>query len=133
MYLLKLKSGHYAPYDTTDHEVSAKIPVGAVVKAKQSRNYLFHKKAFALLTIGFENQTKYESFEVYRKIQTIKAGFFDEAEGKNGTVYYLPQSLSFDTMNAETFEKWYNATIDIISNDMTTAPETIRAEVESFY
>lgn len=133
MYLVKLKSGHYAPYDTSDHEASVKIAVGSVVKATQSRNYQFHKKAFALLAIGYENQDKYDTEEVYRKVLTIRAGYFDEVPGKDGQTYYFPKSLSFDKMSAEVFEKWYTATLDLIAKDMETAPDTIMAEIESFY
>jgi len=133
MYLLKLKSGHYAPYDTSDHEASQKIPIGSVVKASKSRNYLHLKKAFALIKIGFDSQDKYESEEVYRKVLTIRSGFFDEVEGKDGKTYYFPKSLAFDNMGQEAFDKVYSAILDIIAKDTQTAPETIRAEVESFY
>ena len=125
MYLCKRKDGSYIPYDNADHEASAKIPVGETVKATKARNLLFHKKSFALLNTGFENQDKIQSFEVYRKLITIRAGFFEWA-GE----YAIPHSISFDKMNAETFEKWYNATLDVIVGD---SGEGVRDEVEKFY
>ena len=132
MYLIKLKNGNYAPMDSSDHDESKKVALGDTIKASRSRNWQFHKKAFALLNIGFENQEKYESFEVYRKIITIKAGYFDEVEGKTST-YYLPKSLSYDKMKAIDFEKWYTDVLDVIAKQLSKKPDEIRSEVEMFY
>lgn len=133
MYLVKTKTGYFIPFDDSDRELSKKIGAGEVVKAKASRNFLFHKKAFALLNLGFEQQDKYTNFEIYRKVMTIRAGFYDEVINAMGNVNYLPHSLSFDEMSAEKFSKWYDATIDIISKDISTSPETIKQELDRFY
>lgn len=133
MYLIKSKNGTYSPCDDTDFELSKKVGIGTVVKATAPRNYKFLKKAMALLNIGHSNQDVYESFEVYRKIKTIQAGFFEEAPDKDGAVIYLPKSLAFDNMSAKDFDSWYVATLDVIAKDMDTAPETIKQEIESFY
>jgi hypothetical protein len=133
MYLMKTRSGSYQPYDTSDHEASQKIPIGSVVKASKSRNYLHLKKAFALIKIGFDSQDKYESEEVYRKVLTIRSGFFDEVEGKDGKTYYFPKSLAFDNMSQEEFDKVYSAILDTIAKDTQTGSDLLRSEVESFY
>lgn len=132
-YLIKNKTGQYSPMDESDFEASRSVGIGTVVKATAPRNFKFHKKAFALLNLGFSNQSQYTQFEVYRKIVTIKSGFFDEAPGKDGHTYYIPQSLSYDTMSAETFEKWYSATLQVLSEQMDTKTETIRQEIDRFY
>ena len=133
MHLIKTKSGTFSPMDSSDHDEASKIPPGEVVSAKRSRNYLFHKKAFALIKLGFENQDKYDSMEVYRKVITIRAGYFDEVVGKDEETYYLPKSLSFEAMSAEKFQQWYDSTLLIISGDMSTQPEVIQAELNSFF
>lgn len=133
MYLVKLKSGHYAPYDDKDYDLSKKIPEGDVIKGTKSRNFKFHKKAFALLNLGFENQDKFELFEVYRKVIIIRSGFYDEAPTKDGEVYYIPKSLSFENMSAESFEEWYEATLNIIAKDLETAPDKVNAEIAGFF
>ncbi len=132
-YLIKNKSGMYSPIDESDFEQSKSVGVGTVVKCSPPRNYLFHKKAFALLNLGHQNQDKYKSFEVYRKVMTIRAGFYDEVEIVDGQVIPQAQSLSFESMSAEKFEQWYNAVLDILSIDMDTAPEDIKREVEQFF
>ena len=133
MYLTKRKDGAYIPSANTDYELSKKIAIGSEVKATTPRNVQFHRKGFALINLAFENQDKYDSLEVFRKILTIKAGYFDEVEGKNGDLYYLPQSLSFEKMNAEKFEKWFNSTLEVIARETETSPEVIRQEIEGFY
>jgi len=133
MFLIKRKDNSYVPSDDASVEASKKIAVGEEVKATQARNVHFHRKGFALLNLGFSNQDKYEQLEVYRKVITIKAGFFDEVEGKDGHPYYFPKSISFDKMNAEEFEKWYKATLAVISTQLQTKPEEIQAELNSYY
>lgn len=133
MYLIKNKSGQYSPVDESDFEESRSIKAGEVLKASSSRNFMFHKKAFALLKIGFDNQSVYESIDVYRKVLTIKAGYFDEAPNKNGEPYYFAKSLSFEKMSASEFEKWYTSTLNIISNELKNSPKSIRDEVEEFF
>lgn len=133
MYLMKRKDGAYSPMDDNDYQASAKLAPGSVVKATVPRNYKFHKKAFALLQLGFDNQDKFESFEIYRKYQTILAGYFDEVPSKDGEAIPIPKSLAYDAMSAEDFEKWFNATLELIAKQMDTASEKVKAEIESFY
>lgn len=133
IFLIKNKSGLFSPMDSDDHDESKKLAVGEVVKAKRSRNYEFHKKGMALLNLGHQNQDRYENFDVYRKIITIKAGFYDIAPTKDGTPYYIPKSLSYDKMTAKEFEEWYEATLTVIAKELDTAPEDIKNELNSFY
>lgn len=132
MYLVKLDNGYYAPMYNKDKEESDKIAIGSEVKATKSRNARFHRKAFALLNMGFNNQDKFAEFEIYRKVNTIKAGYYDEVKSKRG-VEYMPKSLSYDKMSAEDFEKWFEDTLLVISQELQTAPEEIQNELSNFY
>lgn len=128
MYLVKLKDGRYIPYDDTDHEISKNKAVGSVVKATSPRNYEFHKKGMALLNLGFQNQDWTTLFEVYRKEITVQAGYYDE--GLNGKQH--AKSLSYEAMPAETFDKWYADTLQVIAQQLDTAPDAIMAELAGF-
>jgi hypothetical protein len=132
MYLTKTKAGHFIPSDEQSREEANKIAPGAEVKATRSRNPQFHRKSFALIKLGFSNQDTYESMEVYRKVITIKAGYYDEIPDKNGSPYYIPKSISFEKMNQQTFEQYFDAVLNVISLQLQTAPEVVRSEVESF-
>lgn len=133
MYLIKNKIGTFSPVDNTDYEENKKIAPGTVVKVSPARNWQFQKKAFALLKLGFSNQDKYTKFEIYRKVITCRAGYYDDVEIVEGEVIPQAHSLSYESMSAEVFEKWYNDTLDVISTDMQTAPERIKQELEGFY
>lgn len=133
MYLTKNKVGHFIPSDDQSYTEAQKIPVGSEIKGVKARNIKFHRKAFALLNMAFENQDKFEVFEVYRKVMIIRAGFYDEAPTKHGEVYFIPKSLSFENMSATDFEAWFEATLNIVSKDLESSPEDINAELQGFY
>ena len=133
MYLTKLGNGQYTTSDDKSHEESQKIKVGSEIKGVKARNIKFHRKAFALLNMAFENQDKFELFEVYRKVIIIRSGFYDEAPTKDGEVYFIPKSLSFENMSAADFEAWYDATLRVVSRDLEAQPEDINAELQGFY
>lgn len=125
MYLVKRKDGSHIPSSDPDYEDSKKIKVGDEIKALKARNPSFHRKAFSLLNIGFENQEKYESFEVYRKVMTILAGYFDWVPTKDGDRIPMAHSLSYENMSAEKFEKWYDDMIKVVANDLKITVEEL--------
>lgn len=131
MFLVKNIHGHYIPSDDESFEQSKKIKVGGEVKATKARNVKFHRLAFALLQLGFNNQEKYPAFEIYRKVQTILAGYYTEVPTEKGTQYFA-DSLSFENMSAEKFDKWYEDTLTVISNQLETAPDIVRAELSQY-
>lgn len=132
MYLTKLKSGLYAPSYPADHDESSKVNPGEEVSAKRARNVEFHRKSFALLKLGFDNQDTYDDFSIYRQVVTIKAGFVKWAKGKDGVNYPFAESLSFESMSAEKFEQWYNAVLTIIAKQTSTEKKDIENELLSF-
>lgn len=133
MYLQKRKDGAFVPSSEADYEEAKKIQVGFEVKATKARNTKFHRKAFALLNLAFENQDKFDNFEIYRKVITIRSGYYNEIPDENGVVMLIPQSLSYEKMSAEKFDKWYNDTLEVISKDMQTAPQLIQQQITGFY
>jgi len=132
MYLVKNRSGLFTPYDNSDYEESKKIPIGSTIKAMPARNYEFHKKMFALFKLAHENQDKIESFEAYRKILLIKAGYYHEVPTKNGEAYFIPKSLSYDQMNQEEFSACYQEVLNVVAKEFKVKPEQLQQELNSF-
>ena len=87
----------------------------------------------ALLNLWFENQDRFQEFEIARKVITIRAGYYDIAPTKDGEPYYIPKSLSFENMSQSDFEKWYEATLNIVAKDLEQSPDAIQAELAGFY
>lgn len=112
-----------------------------VVKLKQNteykfevvhpRNYEFHKKFFALINLGFENQDKYKDYTEYRLIKQMQAGFFKLVVTEKGKVY-LPESISFANMDEIEFEQVYKRVLDIIVSEIKITSEQIKAELVGF-
>jgi len=124
-----------------------KLKPGEVVMAefKKVRNYQFHKKYFALLTVAFDNwepgeiNSKYgkpeKNFDRFRKDLVILAGFYENTVRLDGSVRVEPKSISFAKMSAEEFADLYSKTIDVLikfvyKQDMD--PEKLNQIVESY-
>ena len=124
-----------------------KLKPGEVVRAefKKVRNYQFHKKYFALLTIAYDNwepgdvDSKHgkpeKNFDRFRADLTILSGFYDTTVRLDGSVRIEPKSISFAKMEAEDFADLYSKTIDILikfiyKQDMD--PEKLNGIVESY-
>lgn len=78
---------------------------------KEFRNYDFHKKYFALISLAFENQEHYKNIDQFRKIMEMKAGYFEDVITDKGIVY-LPKSISFAKMPQSEFEELYSKVLD---------------------
>lgn len=104
------------------------------VSLKRARNYEFHKRYFALLNYAFEfweppelpdgklrkNVTPEKSFDRFRKDLTILAGYYDAHYRVNGEVRIEAKSISFASMDEDTFEALYSKTIDVILKHVMT-------------
>lgn len=112
-----------------------------IVKLKQNtdykfevvhpRNYEFHKKFFALINLGFENQDKYKDYTEYRTIKTMQAGFFKMLITEKGKVF-IPESISFASMDEIEFEGVYKKVLDIICSEAGLTSKEIAEELINF-
>lgn len=133
MFLTKKNSDNvYVPSWPADLEESQKVKVGSEVKVSRARNPLFHRKGMALISMLYENQSTIENKEVFRKITIINCGYYDEVKNKDGVVVPIAHSLSFDNMDASTFEKFYEALLDVAVIKLQSSPEIIQKELENF-
>lgn len=131
MFLTK-KGGVFVPSYPADYEEASRVKDGEEVKATRARNVEFHRKGMALLKLAFDNQDKYDNFNIYRQIITMKAGFVIWVEDKQGKKQPFAESLSFDSMGAKKFEEWYNAVLTVICKEVGLTSEEISNELISF-
>lgn len=137
----------FVPVDPKTQEWADKIKIGQVIHSdfKKVRNYAFHKKYFALLTVAFDNwepgeiNSKYgkpeKNFDRFRADLTILAGFYENTIRLDGSVRIEPKSISFASMDNQEFEELYNRTIDVLikhvyKQDMD--PERLNEIVETY-
>ena len=104
----------YYPYDDEAVALTRKKPDGLyVVDIKQSRNPQFHRYAMKMLTRMYDMVDTDLDFNAWRKMLTIKAGYFTSI-GKvdiNDTtsVAVFADSLSFENMEEEEFQTCFKA------------------------
>lgn len=121
------------PLYDSDYEILKKVKKNTVIRIEmvQERNWMFHKKVMALFNLGFQNQSKINSFDNYRKIMTMRAGYFETEITDKGTAYFA-KSISYANMEQAEFEKLFDALLDVICKALDSKPEEIRLEVNSF-
>lgn len=107
------------------------------------RNYKFHKKMFALFTVGFDSwepdrkRFNYngrpieKNFERFREQVLIMAGHYDQVFSLRGDKMELvAKSISYAAMDDADFETLYSAVIDVLLREVCTRYAG-RAEIES--
>ena len=121
------------PLYDSDYEEKRKLKIGEVYfcEITKPRNYEFHKKFFALITLGFDNTDLQMPFEAYRAYITMKAGYADVFETPGGKMA-LPKSISFSNMDEDEFNKLYHSVIQVIHKQTGTDKETIERELINY-
>jgi len=133
IYLIKNDTGQFVPAYNSGYEKAKRFKPGETVLADitKPRNLGFHRKFFALLNMGFENQEKYDNFEDYRAVFIMKAGYYKMIETDRGVVY-LPKSISFGSMDEVEFQELYNRMIDVLIKELGLDQVAIEKELSSF-
>ena len=129
------KKGIYLiPATDADKTKFAKVAQGEIVQVEfeKKRNTQFHRKFFALLNIGFENQDTFNSLEVYRAYVLIGIGFCTFMVTSTGQPNYIPKSISYENLpDNNDFEKVYNDTVSFIANQLSLTNEELTIEILS--
>jgi len=134
IYITRLPNGDFRPNFENDMKLSKRYKIGETYKIeapKKSRNYLFHKKMFALLNLGYDNTKLDLPFDTYRNVMTIKAGYFN-CYIINGKNYYEAKSISYGKMGQPEFEKLYSRVLDKVIEDIGADKEVIESELMGF-
>lgn len=97
------------------------------------RNWRFHKKFFALLTIGFEawepsrkhktykGKVVAKRFEQFREDVTILAGWYEQTFDLDGRMKLRAKSISFAKMEQDEFEHLYSAVASVLLDRVLVA------------
>ena len=130
----KTELGHLAPLDekAKSYLKGLKRDQPVYVTLRKPRNPGFHRKFFALMQIGFDNQEKYDALEAFRKEVTMRAGWYVEHHHLTGKISYEAKSISFSAMDELEFQELFYKCIDIIIEHFMpgTDRQAIEAEVE---
>lgn len=126
--------GALRPADAESEEYLRSLAAGEVVRVKvwKPRNPQFHRKFFALLKLGFDNQNTYSNFDHWRRAVTIEAGFFEDLKMLDGTTVREAKSISWGSMDELEFSRLYYAALDVIANFLGIENEVIQQELAQF-
>lgn len=111
-FFVKKTISGLVPSTRTDFDIlqECKLKLGEYyeVEIKKKRNYEFHKKFFALISIAFENQESFEFIDDLREYLTIKSGYYRKVIMPNGYEQIKPKSISFAQMDQLEFNDLYD-------------------------
>lgn len=133
--LVKRKGSTLLPVYPSDEEAIRKYPEDNpfLMTDKKVRNYEFHKKMFAMFKLGHENSKKngHLPFDGYRKVMTMRAGYFIVYKTDKGELYEA-ESLAYDKMDVDKFQECYGRVLQIIINDVGSTSQEIEEELINF-
>ena len=118
--LEKRVDGSFMPVTQHDKDAVRRIKIGDAITVKFSRprNYNFHKKYFALISFAFDvwepEEGPEKNFERFRKEITMLSGYYHTVPSVKGGVRYEADSISFASMDEDTFTQVYEKTISAL-------------------
>lgn len=145
--MIKLPGGIFHPAHEMEVERVKKFKNGEVYTAeiKLTRNPIFHKKMFVFFKFcfqhwcankaGLEHMDEHSQFDRFRKDLTILAGFYEQTVRLNGEIRTEAKSLAYANMEADEFERCYNAMINAAIKHIFagTRDENILNQLQSFF
>ena len=112
---LQKQGDAYYPFDDDAVELTKRKKDNSIyiVDIKQARNPLYHRRAMKMLRLMFEMVDEELMFDPWRKLLTIKAGYFTAIGSVdiNGTVKQAveAESLRFENMDNDEFRACFEA------------------------
>lgn len=133
--LVKKLDNSFAIAYPSDYEKAKKIKVGEIFEyeTKKPRNYLFHKKFFALINLVFDNQEAYTNIDDLRYDLTIESGFFTRRTNLQGDEVKKPKSISFAKMDEREFNELYEAFLRSIERCFKFDKQDVIDNIEQYF
>jgi hypothetical protein len=133
IFLKRTLSG-FAPADEPSREVWQKYRLGDAYRADivKPRSYQHHKLCMALLTLTYQNQERYTSFEMFRKAVAIAAGHVREIIKLDGEIVFEAGSLSYDALDEIEFGRVFGAMMTVCCGLLQMTAPDLEAEVSKY-
>lgn len=96
---------------------------------RRPRNAKHHRKLFALLKVVFDAQSTFATIEQLLEALKLATGLFETGKTIDGLPYARPTSISFASMDQNSFSAWYEKAIDVILTKVL--PNTNRKDLET--
>jgi hypothetical protein len=113
------KNNEFVPVSKSDIDIWNKVKenVTYCMRFKSDRNYLHHKKLFAIAKTIIDNQpdgSLWENKQPYALIKSseLMLGYTNQIMDMNGKITIEPIGINFEEMSQELFEKLYEDVIN---------------------
>ena len=108
------------PVSMVDEEALGEIPEGKdlTVSVARQRSTRQHRFFWALLNKVCENHDTYRRGEQLLLWLKIRMGYVENVQFHDGGVCWIPQSISFNSMDQIEFKKFFDAALDVIVNEV---------------
>lgn len=133
LYLKRTLSG-FTPADEPSADIARKFKAGEIYRADivKPRSYQHHKLCMALLTLTYQNQERYTSFEMFRKAVALEAGHVNEIIKLDGEVVLEPGSLSYDALDEVEFTRVMASMMTICAQILDVTEPELAGEVSRY-
>lgn len=113
--LMRKAFGALRPVDDQGEEVLRGIPNDAIVKVavKRARNPRHHRLYWALLSLLYENQSRYATVEELSDAIKCAVGHCTVIAGTDGREIRIPKSISFAKMDQDEFRRFFDRVVDL--------------------
>lgn len=134
---LRKRFGALRPSDKAAEEWFASVPDGETLKAfiKRPRNVRMHNLYFALVGLVYDNlpEGRYQTFEQFHTALKVALGHCDTVICRDGSVAYIPKSISFAKMGQDEFAAFFDNVIAMVIKHFLpgVSDAELRREVES--
>lgn len=93
-----------------------KLSVGEVIRVEwtRPRNHRMHRKFWALVKVGFDNQSHYVTLDQFRHVLMIELGRATPVFTIDGIQHWIPESISFAKMDQSEFDRLYDQVLDLL-------------------
>lgn len=89
----------------------------AVIEFVIPRSSPFHRRHFAMLSSVFDQQERFEDFDMFRDWITVGAGWVQWCAGPKGGVVPIPKSISYAKADQNEFEDYHGKVVAFLRGD----------------
>lgn len=130
LFLVKSEGGDLLGIDARDQAYIATLEPGETLECdtRKARHPQHHKKFFALFELAFASQDRYTNKRQFMIELKIRAGWYEVYITESGQSTYVPQSISWASMDQETFDKFYADAVIALSKMCNNEEVTLEAD-----
>lgn len=118
--LRKTLGGKFEPVDDVGREAMSQIRMGDIVRAdvRKPRNLGHHRRFFALVSVIYENQTRYTSPEALLDAIKVHIGHCEVLRLTDGREVHVPRSISFANMDQIAFGQFWDRVVACVCREI---------------